>query len=106
MYMYLKILRCSNIPYLQEAHPSWSQTSDGGCLLSNGGGERTRKNTSSALNSEQDLHRVAAARQLEVLERIEEGNSSAPEITEDLLLLPNIIDERYIPILNATPTVL
>lgn len=53
------------------------------------------------MTSEQDLHRIAAARQLEALERIEEGHSSAPERTDDLLLLPNIIDESYIPILSV-----
>jgi hypothetical protein len=52
------------------------------------------------LSNEQDLHRIAAARQLEILERIEEGKLSAPEQTEDLLLLPNIIDEKYIPMTN------
>ena len=62
------------------------------------------KNRYLDLSNEQDLHRIAAARQLEVLERIEEGRSSEPERSDDLLQLPNIIDDSYIPIVGATPS--
>jgi hypothetical protein len=44
----------------------------------------------------QDIHHIAAARQLEVLERIQEEHLSPPESANDLLFLPNIIDESYI----------
>jgi hypothetical protein len=65
----------------------------------------------SALYREQDLHRVAAARQLETLERLEEGrptslspldntSSTTDTAAADLLLLHNVIDESYIPILD------
>jgi hypothetical protein len=64
------------------------------------GSTRRIHGASSAVSSEQYLHRIAAARQLEVLKSIEEGHSSAPEHTEDLLQLPKIINERYIPILT------
>jgi hypothetical protein len=89
------------IPTFQEAHPSWSHSSDSNSRQSNGKGAERRINANSAVASEQDLHRIAAARQLETLERIEEGHSSAPDRTDDLLLLPNIIDESYIPILSV-----
>ena len=55
---------------------------------------------SSALYSEQDLHRIAAERQLEVHERIEEGHISTSDQADQLILLPNIIDDSYIPILT------
>ena len=48
--------------------------------------------TYSALSNEQDLHRAAAAHQLEVLERIEKGQSSTPEHSEGALIFPNITD--------------
>ena len=94
----LPFMRRSNHPHVQETHPSWSYISDISSPLSNGKSARHVSSASSVLHSEQNLHRIAAARQLEVLERIEEGRSPATEHTEDLLFLPNIIDESYIPI--------
>lgn len=58
----------------------------------------SNNSTNSMLRREQDIHHTAAARQLEVLERIQEEHLPAPESASDLLLLPNIIDESYIPI--------
>jgi hypothetical protein len=55
--------------------------------------------TSSALFREQDLHRIAGVRQLETLERIEEGIQAIDN--NDLLLQPTIIDETYIPIVGT-----
>ena len=89
---------------LQDAHPSWSYASERSSLLTATDPVRRMKNRYLDLSNEQDLHRIAAARQLEVLERIEEGRSSEPERTDDLLQLPNIIDDSYIPIVGATPS--
>jgi hypothetical protein len=72
-------------PFVQEAHPSWT----GGTLS----GQQGVEPDSTALIREQDLHRVAAARQLETLEKIEEGNGS--EVDQDIA---PTIDEAYIPI--------
>ncbi len=96
------LIICCTIRSLQDAHPSWSYASERNSLLSTTGSVRRINNRSLDLSNEQDLHRIAAARQLEVLERIEEGRSSEPESNDDLLLLPNIIDDSYIPIISAT----
>jgi hypothetical protein len=55
----------------------------------------------SAIDREQDLHRVAAARQLATLERIEEGRRYDDDDGEDDTEIP-IIDESYIPIVGTT----
>jgi hypothetical protein len=54
----------------------------------------------SAIHREQDLHRIAAARQLETLERIEEGRQSTDEDEENSDV--PIMDESYIPMLGAS----
>lgn len=54
--------------------------------------ENGERDEATALDREQDLHRVAAARQLETLERLEEGRgASASEGA-----LSTAIDEAYI----------
>ena len=60
---------------LQDAHPSWNCTPSSQHLIAEA--ERTRPLQSSAVVREQDLHRAAAAQQLETLERIEEGRPAS-----------------------------
>lgn len=50
-----------------------------------------------ALTREQDLHRVAAARQLETLEKIEEGRGDEEDGAREM----SSINETYIPIVGA-----
>ena len=54
--------------------------------------ENDEREETTALDREQDLHRVAAARQLETLERIEEGRGRS-----DSEGTYTAIDESYIP---------
>jgi hypothetical protein len=85
----------------QEAHPSWDWhlgiESNG--LSSDHGKLSGDAAAMSAIHREQDLHRLAAARQLETLERIEEGRHSTDE-DADISDIP-MMDESYIPMLGG-----
>lgn len=84
---------------LQEAHPSWKNINENSRIVPTEGNLRHNNNiTNSIVRLEQDIHHIAAARQLEVLKRIQEEHLSAQESANDLLLLPNFIDESYIPV--------
>jgi hypothetical protein len=76
---------------LQAAHPSWNCTPSGQHLVD--AADRNRQLESSAMVREQDLHRAAAARQLETLERIEEGRVDSTERDDTSIA----IEDRYIP---------
>jgi hypothetical protein len=76
---------------LQEAHPSWKCSPSGQNLVDRV--EQNEREETAALDREQDLHREAAARELETLERIEEGRGDSD--SESALAA---IDEAYIPL--------
>jgi hypothetical protein len=76
---------------LQDAHPSWNCTPSGQHLVD--AADRNRQLESSAMVREQHLHRAAAARQLETLERIEEGRAHSTERDDALIA----IEGRYVP---------
>jgi hypothetical protein len=70
----------------KESHPSWTGTSPAQAPV-----EQSDPN---ALAREQDLHRVAAARQLETLEKIEEGLGGEEDGEREM----STINETYIPV--------
>lgn len=76
---------------MQDAHPSWTCSPSGQNLVDRV--EQIDREEAAALARELDLHRVAAARQLETLERIEEGRGDSNR--ERALAA---IDEAYIPL--------
>jgi len=80
----------------KDAHPSWNCTPSGQNLIDEA--ERNGSLESSAMVREQDLHRAAAAQQLETLEQIEEGRAVSSERDDALIE----IDDRHIPTTQAS----